>query len=78
MISYYRRYVVGEEGLVPDRPTEEEIEIQKSMGVYVGPEEKDVSEAIDAENLDAEKNRVGEDAEKGRVGEDAEKNASTK
>lgn len=75
MISYYRRYVVGEEGLVPDRPTEEEIEIQKSMGVYVGPEEKDVSEATDAENLDAEKDRVGEDAEKGRVGEDAEKEA---
>ena len=73
MISYYRRYVVGEEGLVPDRPTEEEIEIQKSMGVYVGPEEKDVSEATDSENLDAEKDRVGEDAGKGRVGEDAEK-----
>ena len=64
MISYYRRYVVGEEGLAPDRPTEEEIEIQKSMGVYVGPEEKDVSESTDAENLDAEKDRVGEDAEK--------------
>ena len=75
MISYYRRYVVGEEGLVPDCPTEEEIEIQKSMAFYVGPEEKDVSAATDAENLDVEKDRVGEDAKKDRVGEDAEKEA---
>ena len=50
--------------LSPDRPTEEEIEIQKSMGVYVGPEEKDVTATTGAENLDAEKDRVGEDAKK--------------
>ena len=43
------------------------------MGVYVGPEEKDVTATTGAENLDAEKDRVGEDAKKDRVGEDAEK-----